>query len=68
MARLTSLAPQSYGIDEGQVIQANIIVASSDKQAKRLQEKLARAEADRIARSPRERGVLALTMTGRPVS
>ncbi|MBX7494898.1 hypothetical protein K3172_03380 [Qipengyuania sp. 6B39] len=68
VARLTSLTPQSYGIDEGQLIQANIIVAPNDKQMKRMRDKLERAEADRLARSPREKAVLALTMAGHPVS
>ncbi|WP_369026239.1 TonB family protein [Qipengyuania sp. RANM35] len=65
---LTSLDPMPVGSSDDQVIQANILVASSDAQMARLTRKLARDEAARIARSPRERAVLALTLAPRPVS
>ena len=68
VSRLTSLNPMPYGSEQGQVIQANIIVASTHSQLERLSRRLAREEAARIARSPDERKVLALTLAPRPVS
>ncbi len=68
VARLTTLAPLPLGVAEGQVIQANIIFANSDTHAERLQRKVARDEARRIASSPRERAVLALNAGPRPAS
>jgi len=66
--RLSSLSPMPFGSEEGQIIQANIIVASSQPQLDRLTRRLAREETARIASSPRERAVLALTLAPRPVS
>lgn len=68
VTQLTSLSPMPYGSERGQVIQANIIVASSEHQLDRLTRQLAREEAARIARGPEERKVLALTLAPRPVS
>lgn len=65
---LSSLSPLPFGSEDGQVIQANIIVASSQPQMDRLTRKLVREETARIASSPRERAVLALTLAPRPVS
>lgn len=68
VSRLTSLSPLPRGAKNGQVIQANIIFAGSEKQAERLQRRMERQEADRIASSPAEREVLALTVGGKTVS
>lgn len=65
---LTNLTPLPYGSEDGQVIQANIVVAGSRQEMQRLTSRLSREEAARIARSPQERAVLALTLAPRPVS
>ena len=64
VSRLTSLAPLPMGASEGQLIQANIVYAKSERHADRLTRQLAREEAQRIASSPEERAVLALTIGG----
>ncbi|WP_435199413.1 energy transducer TonB family protein [Qipengyuania sp. 902] len=68
VSRLTSLSPLPRGSANGQVIQANIIFANNEKQAERLSRQLAREESRRLASSPAERSVLALTVGGPPVS
>lgn len=68
VSRLTSLSPMPYGSGRQQVIQANIIVASSDRDLDRLSRRLAREEAARMAQGPEEQQVLALTLVPRPVS
>lgn len=65
---LTSLSPAASDVLPNQTIQANIIVARSQSELDRLSKRLARDEAARLASSPRERTVLALTMASRPVS
>lgn len=64
--RLTSLKPLSYGGKEGHLVQANIIVASSQAHLDSLTRKLARDEARRMASSPREEAVLALNSVRSP--
>ncbi len=66
--RLTSLASRPELISPGRTMQVNIIVASTNSRFERLSKLLARHEAARIAQSPREQAVLALTMTARPTS
>ena len=66
--RLTSLEPLSYGASQGQLIQANIIFASSQSHLDRLNRQLARDEARRMASSPSERNVLALNSVRRSAS
>ncbi|WP_324828617.1 TonB family protein [Qipengyuania zhejiangensis] len=65
---LTSLAPLPRGANGANVIQANIIVAQSERQMENYTRRLAREEAARIASSPEERAVLALTLGADPVS
>lgn len=65
--RLTSLEPLSYA-SQGQLIQANIIFASSQSHLNRLNRQLARDEARRMASSPSERNVLALNSARRSAS
>ena len=61
--RLTSLPDFPKGVPDTQVIQANIVLATTDSQRKMLLRDLAREEAARLASSnPKERAVLALNM------
>jgi hypothetical protein len=66
--RLTSLASVPEQVKPGRMVQVNIIVASTRSQFDRLSKRLARDEAERIASSPREKAVLALTMAPHPRS
>ena len=66
--RLTSLASQPELVKPGRMVQVNIIVASTRSQFDRLSKRLARDEAARIASSPREKAVLALSMAPQPLS
>lgn len=66
VARLTSLEPLSYGGEEGHLVQANIIVASSQSHLDQLTRRLERAEARRMASSPGEKAVLALNSVRSP--
>lgn len=68
VSRLTSLSALPSTASPGQVIQANIIMARSERQLEQLANKVAKDEARRIASSPAERAVLALTITPAPVS
>lgn len=68
ISRLNSLAPLPDGLSGNQVIQANIVVASSPAQLARIRAALAREEAQRMASSPAERNVLALSMVAAPRS
>ncbi|QKG70673.1 TonB family protein [Erythrobacter mangrovi] len=65
---LSSLAPAPAGVAEGQVVQANIIVADDQVELARLTKRLIREETARIASSAQERAVLALNLTPRMVS
>lgn len=68
VGRLSSLYPLPDGASAGTVIQANIIVARSRRHLDQLTRKLAREEAQRMAASPEERTVLALTLVPGPAS
>ena len=64
---LTSLSPLPTGANQGSVIQANIIVASTSSQMRDLEKKLVRTEAERLASNdPAERAVFAISMLPRP--
>jgi hypothetical protein len=65
---LTNLSPLEYGAHDDRVIQANIVVASSEAQMERLMRKLQRDEAARIASARSERAVLAMTVAPRKAS
>jgi len=68
ISRLRSLSPLPPGVSQDQVIQANIIVAGNRSQMKRFEQELAMAEARRLASSPAEAHVLALSMASAPAS
>lgn len=63
--RLNSMGPLPRGLTEDQVIQANIIMATGEPQMERLQKRLAREEAARIAEAGQSQSppVLALTLS-----
>jgi hypothetical protein len=62
---LSSLRDLAASAGDNRVVQANIVVADSDGQAKRLMAAMNKAEERRIAASHREREVLALNLASR---
>ncbi|WP_340588527.1 energy transducer TonB [Erythrobacter alti] len=64
--RLSDISPDFAGHSEGQLIQANIIFANTERQAERIARRVAREDAAQMALA-RQRGeppVLALTISG----
>lgn len=60
VGRLSSLHPLPRDLRDGQVIQANVVIARSEDHYQRLAAELSRSEAKRIASSESERRVVAL--------
>lgn len=67
VSRLSGIHPGNYGVGNGQIFQANIVMARSEAHMAKLMKDLARDEARRIASAPTERTVLAVSNLSRPI-